>query len=140
MAVIQGERLDIPSEDGLSSTTACTILESIGNFEAGKKQPIAAELAVRLWLRSLALSGSYYADFEGSLWRHFSQDVSPESQLYTLTTSTRISANVEGLYSKYLPEMFVASRRTRYDFYQSMLIEAGLKMELRDADFGERAL
>ncbi len=67
LSVVQSERLDIPGRDSLSSIMACMILESIADLEARKRRLIAAELAVRLWLESLALSGPYYADFENAL-------------------------------------------------------------------------
>ncbi len=139
LSAIQSEKLEVPSGD-LTSITARAFLNRASHLEASKRRLVAMELAMRLWLGLLARWGPYYVDFESVLWLHFSQNVSPEDQIRTIPTSAGIGVDVEGLYHMFLREMFVASGKTRHQFYQDMLLEVGIQMKLTDAEFGEKAM
>ncbi len=137
--IIQSELPDV-TEDNLSSFTARAVLNNAAHLEPGKRRLVATGLAVRLWLKMLSVSYTYYPEFESVLWLHFSEETNPEEQLRTITTLVVIAADVERLYCRYLCGMFAASMKKRHDFYQGMLIEAGLQMSLYEAEFGERAM
>ncbi len=140
LGIIQSELPDV-TEDNLSTVTARIFLSSAAHLEPRRRQLVATELAVCLWLKSLSMSCKYYPEFESVLRLHFSQETNAEEQLRIIRTPASIAADVESLYCKYLCGMFAASKKkTRHDFYQDMLIEAGLQMDFYDAEFGERAM
>ncbi len=139
LEVIACESLSLPSGSATRLMTRA-FLNRIKHLEASKRRLVTAELAMRLWLGSLSSSGPYYVDFESVLWLHFSQNLSPEDQIRTIPTSAGIGVDVEGLYHMFLREMFVASGKTRHQFYQDMLLEVGIQMKLTDAEFGEKAM
>ncbi len=139
LSVIQSERLEVPNGN-LNCGTAHVFLNRIKHLEAGKRRLVATELAMRLWLEALASGGPYYVEFESVLWLHFSEDVDPEDRIRSISTSAGISVDVEGLYHTFLRGMFVASGKTRHQFYQDMLLEVGIQINLTDAEFGEEAV
>ncbi len=139
LGIVESELPDV-TDDNLSSATARAFLNNAAHLEPAKRRLVATELAVRLWLKMLSVSCTYYPEFESTLRLYFSQETDPEEQLRTIVTSTRLALDVERLYHKFLCGMFSASRKTRYEFYQEMLIEVGLQMDLYDVEFGEKAM
>lgn len=59
LSAMQSEKLAVPSRDNLSRSAARGLLDAIRSVGEKKRRLIAAELAMRLWLRSLTLEGPY---------------------------------------------------------------------------------
>ncbi len=139
LQVVKGLSIDV-SSNSLDCGLAVALLDETTHLEPPQRRLVVTELAVRLWLNLLSTMGSFYPEFELFLWHELFHDEDLESQMHSYISPAKVLADVIEKYSRFLKSMFSSSNKTRNDFYDDMLLEAGIRKELGCFDFGERAL
>ncbi len=109
-------------------------------MEPAKWRLVATELMTRLWLRLLTIGGTFYPDFEDHLWRQLYEENNMEAKLCSILNIEMSIDEVSERYYDYIRGMFAKSNKTREDFYDDMLIEAGIEKELGCFEFGKKAM
>ncbi len=123
----------------LSRRVVHQILADAEQLEPSERLRVVIELATALWLKSLAPKEPLYPGFEAFLRASFAGRSDFEQHARPLIGTGEIYSDAAEMYGDYLRSMFVASGRTRSQFYGEMLAELGLQTSMDDVDFGERA-
>ncbi len=136
------ERVNIDlTKDNLNYKGARETLEAAAKLETRERELVVVELATRLWHKYLILAHhTPYPEFEGFLWEYFSKKSGLEDYLQKSMNTYKVGDEATGTYAEFLRGMFLASGKTRVEFYKDILAKAGLSMELDEATFGEKAL
>ncbi len=123
----------------LSRRAVNRILTKAEQQSPSERQLVVVELAVTLWQKSLEPRGPLYPGFEAFIRSSLSGRGNVEEYVRPLIDTGRIYDDAMAMYSAYLQEMFEASGKTRSQFYDEMLAETGIQMNMEDADFGLKA-
>ncbi len=140
------QSLQAMKEAGISLTSehmrlgsVLPLINRLESLEATKRQLILAEFATRLSIRPLKSLVLPYADFEDELWAQFQQDGELSNRMCKVKYLLKIPADAQMKYYAYVRSMFAKSAKTREDFYNNMLLESGINVELGGIGFGEKA-
>lgn len=131
--------LDI-SVPGLSMADAIQAITIARRLESKQRKLVFTELATRAWLVSRPLGGPIYPEFENMLWEYLLRHENVEEKVLASLSDNRANKDVDALYSNYLKGMFAASGKKRLEFYNEMLTEAGISVDLEDVEFGDEAV
>ncbi len=118
---------------------AIKLMASLGHLKATQRHLIVAEFATRLWMRTLNPLGTLHSQFEEDLWIQLSKEADLEKLVGSLARNEIVFDDARKRYYAYIQGMFQRSEKSREEFYNEMLAEAGVNIELGEVDFGERA-
>ncbi len=137
--VLESIGLDMESID-LSKEGIYHLLDAVRELEESQQQSIVAELATGLSLKLFASTGPFYHEFEGALWAHFVETKDLQDHVSTTITTNEFGANATRIYYAYLRSMFEAYGNKRDELCRSKIVEAKVREDIDNTDFGEKAL
>ncbi len=128
------------ADDDVRRGAVIKFLNQLKHLKAAQRQLIAAEFATRLWMRSLDFLRPLYDQFEDELWMQLAGEANLDKLIIDLALNHKVLVDARTRYYVYIQTMFKRSKKSREEFYNEMLVEAGVEIELGEVDFGEKAV
>ncbi len=138
LQLLQDANIELPTGD-IGDTTLHSFLLRAESLTPSERKLAFAETATRSCIQLLESLITLYSAFEEELWASLSTAQNLEGVMNSLL---RPIAKVEYAMSKYhdyLRGMFARSGKTRSQFYDELLLEANIAIELGSIDFGPSA-
>ncbi len=115
------------------------ILMRAEQLEPCERHLAAVELATTVWLRSLEIREPLYSGFVPFLRSRLSERSDIEKQIPIFIDAGRVCSDAIAHYWDYLRGMFMASGKTRAQFYSDMLAETDVRMSAETFESEEGA-
>ncbi len=138
LQLLQDANVELPTID-IGGTTLRSFLCRAESLAPSERQLAFAETATRSCIQLLESLITLYPAFEEELWLSFSTAESLKSVMGSLLRPTTKVEYAMSKYHEYLRAMFKKSGKTRSQFYDEMLLEASIAIELGSIDFGPSA-
>ncbi len=137
--LLKREGIDL-YDGGLGNTALGSLTNKTESLSDDDKQFALAEAMTKMCMYSLKLMSPLYPEFEDELWSAFSKMGDLESQMLSFGDLVRRTSYATAQYYAFLQGMFAKSGKTRHQFYQDMLAEAGIEIGFDSIEFGQTAI
>ncbi len=135
------ERAGIDLYDGgLNDDALESLASKVQSLSEGDKQLALAEAITKMCMYPLKSMRPLYPAFEDELWSTVLEIRDLESQIDAFGDLLRRTSYATAQYQAFLQGMFAKSGKTRHQFYQDMLTEAGIEIGFDSVDFGQKAV